>query len=67
RHSTGQEHVYQGRFKSFPIQDDQHLKSSPVSAWKAPFALMEDQESHKTVPDTFDFAQVVGEVGLALH
>ena len=25
RHSTGQGHVYQGRFKSFPIQDDQHF------------------------------------------
>ncbi len=25
RHSTGQGHVYQGRFKSFPIQDDHHF------------------------------------------
>ena len=25
RHSTGQGHVYQGRFKSFPIQDDEHF------------------------------------------
>ena len=25
RHSTGQGHVYQGRFKSFPIQNDQHF------------------------------------------
>ncbi len=25
RHSTGQGHVYQGRFKSFPIQDDDHF------------------------------------------
>ena len=25
RHSTGQGHLYQGRFKSFPIQDDQHF------------------------------------------
>jgi putative transposase len=25
RHSTGAGHVYQGRFKSFPIQDDAHL------------------------------------------
>ena len=25
RHSTGQGHVYQGRFKSFPIQDDPHF------------------------------------------
>lgn len=25
RHSTGQGHVYQGRFKSFPIQDHQHF------------------------------------------
>ena len=25
RHSTGQGHVYQGRFKSFPIQDDRHF------------------------------------------
>ena len=25
RHSTGQGHVYQGRFKSFPIQDDLHF------------------------------------------
>ncbi len=24
RHSTGSGHVYQGRFKSFPIQDDSH-------------------------------------------
>lgn len=24
-HSTGSGHVYQGRFKSFPIQDDQHF------------------------------------------
>ena len=25
RHSTGSGHVYQGRFKSFPIQEDDHL------------------------------------------
>ncbi|MBX9791049.1 MAG: transposase [Pirellulales bacterium] len=25
RHSTGSGHVYQGRFKSFPIQEDEHL------------------------------------------
>ncbi|MGO9913976.1 MAG: transposase [Isosphaeraceae bacterium] len=25
RHSTGSGHVYQGRFKSFPIQDDEHF------------------------------------------
>ena len=25
RHSSGQRHVYQGRFKSFPIQDDPHF------------------------------------------
>lgn len=25
RHSTGQGHVYRGRFKSFPIQDDPHF------------------------------------------
>jgi putative transposase len=25
RHSAGSGHVYQGRFKSFPIQDDDHL------------------------------------------
>ncbi len=25
RHSTGQGHVYQGRFKSFPVQDDEHF------------------------------------------
>ena len=25
RHSTGSGHVYQGRFKSFPVQDDEHL------------------------------------------
>lgn len=25
RHSTGSGHVYQGRFKSFPVQDDQHF------------------------------------------
>lgn len=25
RHSTGSGHVYQGRFKSFPIQDDDHF------------------------------------------
>lgn len=25
RHSTGQGHVYQGRFKSFPVQDDQQF------------------------------------------
>jgi putative transposase len=27
RHSTGSGHVYQGRFKSFPIQEDEHLCS----------------------------------------
>ena len=27
RHSTGSGHVYQGRFKSFPIQEDEHLYS----------------------------------------
>ena len=27
RHSTGTGHVYQGRFKSFPIQEDEHLYS----------------------------------------
>lgn len=25
RHSTGSGHVYQGRFKSFPVQDDEHF------------------------------------------
>jgi len=25
RHSTGSGHLYQGRFKSFPLQDDEHL------------------------------------------
>ena len=25
RHSTGSGHVYQGRFKSFPLQDDEHF------------------------------------------
>ena len=25
RHSAGSGHVYQGRFKSFPVQDDEHL------------------------------------------
>jgi putative transposase len=25
RHSTGSGHVYQGRFKSFPVQEDEHL------------------------------------------
>ena len=25
RHSTGSGHVYQGRFKSFPVQDDDHF------------------------------------------
>ena len=25
RHSTGSGHLYQGRFKSFPVQDDEHL------------------------------------------
>ena len=25
RHSTGKGHLYQGRFKSFPIQDDEHF------------------------------------------
>jgi putative transposase len=25
RHSTGSGHVYQGRFKSFPVQDDAHF------------------------------------------
>ena len=25
RHSTGSGHVYQGRFKSFPVQDDKHF------------------------------------------
>ncbi len=25
RHSTGSGHVYQGRFKSFPIEEDEHL------------------------------------------
>jgi putative transposase len=25
RHSAGTGHVYQGRFKSFPVQDDEHL------------------------------------------
>ena len=27
RHSTGTGHVYQGRFKSFPLQEDEHLYS----------------------------------------
>ncbi len=25
RHSTGSGHVYQGRFKSFPVQDEEHF------------------------------------------
>jgi putative transposase len=25
RHSTGSGHLYQGRFKSFPVQDDEHF------------------------------------------
>ena len=25
RHSTGSGHVYQGRFKSFPVEDDEHF------------------------------------------
>src|SRR3954468_23181959 len=25
RHSAGAGHLYQGRFKSFPVQDDEHL------------------------------------------
>ena len=25
RHSTGSGHLYQGRFKSFPLQDDEHF------------------------------------------
>ena len=25
RHTTGSGHLYQGRFKSFPVQDDEHL------------------------------------------
>ncbi|HEY1602941.1 MAG TPA: transposase [Pirellulales bacterium] len=25
RHSTGSGHVYQGRFKSFPVQEDEHF------------------------------------------
>jgi len=25
RHSTGTGHVYQGRFKSFPVQEDEHF------------------------------------------
>ncbi len=27
RHSTGSGHVYQGRFKSFPVQEDEHFLS----------------------------------------
>jgi putative transposase len=27
RHSTGSGHVYQGRFKSFPVQDDGHVET----------------------------------------
>jgi len=28
RHSTGSGHVYQGRFKSFPVQEDDHFYSA---------------------------------------